>query len=109
MARKHFDDYYNVIVKQYLELNDVMKELSKEVDNGMRTPESLDQLTATIKPVQDSYRTLSYIKYLLDKPTKESKEKSYNRQSRPMLLRSRGRQAKDLIEENIKALNDAKI
>ena len=109
MARKHFDEYYNAIVKQYLQLNDVMKELSQEVDNGMRTPESLDQLNATILPVQDSYRTLSYIKYLLDKPTRNSKEKAYNKRSRNLLIASMGRQAKDLIEDNIKALDDAKI
>ena len=109
MARKHFDDYYNAICKQYIQLNDVMKELSQEVDSGMRTPESLDQLKATIAPVQDSYRTLSYIKYLLDKPTKVSKEKAYNKRASKMLSASIGRQAKDIIEENIRALNDARV
>lgn len=109
MARKHFDDYYNTICKQYFDLNEVMKDLSEDVENGMRTPEAVEQLKATIAPVQNNYKTLSYIKYLLDKPTRSRKVKSFNRSSRNLLIISKGRQAKDLIEENLQALNDAQI
>ena len=109
MAKKHFDDYYNSICKQYFELNEVMKDLSKDVENGMRTPEAVEQLKATITPIQNNYRTLSYIKYLLDKPTKPKKVKKFNKQSRNLLLISKGRQAIDLITENNKALEDANI
>lgn len=109
MARKHFDDYYNAICKQYFELNEVMKDLSEDVDKGMRTPEAVEQLKATILPVQNNYKTLSYIKYLLDKPARESKVKRFNKQSRNLLLISKGRQAIDLIEENKQALKDANI
>lgn len=109
MARKHFDDYYRVICKQYFDLNDVMKDLSEDVEKGMRTPEAVEQLKATIAPVQNNYRTLSYIKYLLDKPTRDRKVSGFNKRSRKLLLMSKGRQAKDLIEENIRALEEAQI
>lgn len=109
MARKHFDNYYNGICKQYFELNEVMKDLSEDVEKGMRTPEAVEQLKATIAPIQNNYKTLSYIKYLLDKPVRKEKVKKFNKQSHNLLLISKGRQAIDLIKENEEALRDANI
>lgn len=109
MSKKHFDEYYNTICKQYFDLKTVMEDISQAVEEGMKTPESLEQLKSTIAPIQDSYRTLNYIKYLLDKPNKNEKVKSYNKRSRRMLLNSVGKQAKDIINDNIKALEDAKL
>lgn len=85
MARKHFDDYLNTITKQYIQLNETLKDLSEEVDNNMIEPERLEQLKATIAPVKQSFDTLTYIKYLLDKPTRKSKEQGYNRMNKKVI------------------------
>ena len=67
MARRDFDAYYNKIASQLFELDRVFKDLSQEADAGMVEPERLEQVKKTIEPIKNSYQTLSYIKYLLDK------------------------------------------
>lgn len=78
MAKKDFDEYYNKIFKQYNDLQVTLEDMSKEVSNGMIEPERLEALKNTIAPVATSFQTLSYIKYLLDIPTRKTKCKRYN-------------------------------
>ena len=85
MARKHFEEYLSVITQQYISLNETLQDMSKEVDDGMIEPERLDQLKATIAPVKQSFDTLTYIKYLLDKPTRTAKHKSYNNRNKKVI------------------------
>ena len=85
MARKDFDEYLSVITRQYLELNDVLAEMSKEVSENIIEPERLEQLKATIAPVKQSFDTLNYIRYLLDKPTRKSKHEWYNKQNKSVI------------------------
>ncbi len=100
MARKHFDSYFAQISNQYFQLNDALQELSKEVNEGMMEPERLEQLKATILPVKNSYETLNYIRYLLDKPTRKSKQARYDRQSKKVLSRCGNKSADRVIVEN---------
>lgn len=78
MAKKDFDEYYNKIFKQYNELQVTLEDMSKEVSNGMIEPERLEALKNTVAPIATSFQTLSYIKYLLDIPTRKTKRKRYN-------------------------------
>ena len=78
MAKKDFDEYYNKIFKQYNDLQVTLEDMSKEVSDGMIEPERLEALKNTIAPVATSFQTLSYIKYLLDIPTRKTKRKRYN-------------------------------
>ena len=108
MARKHFDEYYNKICKQFFSLNDVLEELSEEVGNNMVEPERLKQLQKTIQPIKDSYMTLNYIKYLLDKPTKKSKHVKYDKEKVKVLKETDSKHSDQVLaknEEIIKSLN----
>lgn len=100
MARRDFDNYYNQICSQYFELQQVLEDLSKEVSEGMIEPERIEQLKQTIVPVENNYRTLGYIKYLLDKPTRKRKELRYKNMNKKLLKQSEGRTQKDLVKEN---------
>ena len=100
MARKDFDNYYNQICNQYFELQQVLEDLSKEVSEGMIEPERIEQLKQTIVPVENNYRTLGYIKYLLDKPTRKQKEVRYKNMNKKLLKQSEGRTQEDLVKEN---------
>lgn len=100
MARRDFDDYYNKIASQLFELDKVFKDLSAEADAGMVEPERIEQLKVTIEPIRTSYHTLSYIKYLLDKPTRKSKHGRYDDQSKKVLNSSKGYHSKDYINRN---------
>lgn len=104
MARKDFDAYYNKIASQLFELDKVFKDLSAEADAGMIEPERLEQVKITIEPIRTSYHTLSYIKYLLDKPARKAKQGRYDRQSKKVLRSTEGYQSKDYIDKNSKIL-----
>lgn len=109
MARKDFDQYYNQICSQYFELQEVMKDLSEEVSNGMIEPERIEQLKQTIVPVENNYRTLGYIKYLLDKPTRKSKHAKYNQMNKKLLKQCEGRTQEDLVKENNEVISHLHI
>lgn len=104
MARKHFDAYYQQICKQFHQLNEVFNDLAKEVAEGMVEPERQKELEKTIEPIKTSYQTLSYIKYLLDKPTRKEKHKGYDMRSKNLLNISKGRQQCDIVANNDRIL-----
>lgn len=108
MARKHFDDYYNKIYKQYTELQKALAEMSAEVDQGMMSPERLEQLKRTINPVKSSFESLSYIRYLLDKPTRKSKHSQYERRSKKLIQQCGEHSADKVIANNASLISELK-
>ena len=109
MAKKDFDEYYNKIAKQYYSLNEVLTDLSKEVQDNMVEPERLEQLKKTIEPVKNSYQTLMYIKYLLDKPSKKQKRNKYDKQMKKIIKQSEGKHSTDIIKNNEDIISSLKI
>lgn len=97
--KRDFDRYYNQVYLQYKELQDNLKELSKELDKGMVTPEQVQQLKSTLSPVVTNYQTLSYIKYLLDLPAKKSKKNRFKKQSN-LLNISKDCNGDNLLKQN---------
>ena len=108
MARKHFDDYYNKIYKQYTELQKALAEMSAEVNQGMMSPERLEQLKQTINPVKSSFESLSYIRYLLDKPTRKDKHSQYERRSKKLIQQFGEQSADKVIANNASLISDLK-
>lgn len=106
MARKDFDDYYNKVTAQFQQLNKVFEDMNHEVEQGMVEPERVEQLKLTIEPIKNSYHTLTYIKYLLDKPSRKSKHKRYDGQNKKRLESSKGYHSSDYIERNKKILSE---
>lgn len=105
MSKKDFDDYYNKIYSQFHSLNEVFEDLSKEVASGMVEPERQEQLMKTIEPIKNSYQTLSYIKYLLDKPSRKSKEPRYKQQNKKLLKICENHKGEDILKNNSKILD----
>ena len=100
MARKHFDEYLKTITKQYMELQDTLKEMSVECEKGMIEPERLEQLKMTIAPVKNSFDTLVYIKYLLDMPTRKSKHTKYNHTNKKIIEDTKHVSKDKVIQKN---------
>lgn len=98
MAKRDFDVYYNKIFKQYNDLQITLEDMSKQAAEGMIEPERLEALKATVAPVVTSFQTLSYIKYLLDKPKRKTKIKRYD----DRLLKRSGKFTGDNILNNNK-------
>lgn len=80
MAKKHFDEYFNKIYLQYLQLQRVLEDMTKEVEQNIVSPERIEELKKTIQPVKTAYETLLYVKYLLNMPQRKSKVDRYNKQ-----------------------------
>lgn len=106
MARKHFDEYLSIVTQQYMQLNETLADMSKEFQQGMIEPERLDQIKATILPVKQSFDTLTYIKYLLDKPTRAAKHKGYNNRNKKVLKQVENVTQGKVIERNKEVINN---
>jgi hypothetical protein len=77
MAIKHIKEYYEQVCDHYVLMNDELRDFQKEVEEGLVEPERLENLKKMIEPLKNNYMTLSWIMYLLNKPQRDSKEKSY--------------------------------
>lgn len=85
MAKKHFDEYYNEVCQQYLDMNEAIKDMEKEFNDGLISPDKIDELKKVIEPLKNNYMTLSYVAFLLNKPTRKEKHKNYERQNQKLL------------------------
>lgn len=85
MSLKHFKSYYNEVSAQYFEMLEDLKDMEKLFEDGMISPERVDNLKTMIAPVKDSYMTLSYVKFLLDMPNKKEKQQRYKNQNKRRL------------------------
>lgn len=105
MAVKHIKEYYEQVCEQYVQMNEELRDFQKEVENGLVEPERIDNLKAVIEPLKNNYMTLSWIMYLLNKPQRDSKEKSYERRNRKL----RESLDKNFSKESILKQNEAVI
>lgn len=82
MSMKHFAEYYRELQQNYNEMVNGLRELESACSSGMVEPERVEQFMATMQPIKDSYLAVQYIKYLIDKPNKKSKQERYERQTK---------------------------
>lgn len=105
MARKDFDKYFKQVYNQYMQMQQVLKDISNEVATSMTEPSKLEELKKTIAPIEANYRNLCYIKYILDKPVKKNKVNNYNKRAKKLILESKGYTEQDIIGSNQQAIN----
>lgn len=79
MSVKHIKKYYNDIQKMYFELVSDLKEMESELKAGTCTEEELNNLLLPVKGIEENYKRLSYIMYLLYQPNRDSKKDKYNK------------------------------
>jgi len=79
MAVKHIKEYYEKVCTQYIQMNEELKDFQKEVENGIVEPERIENLKKIIEPLKNNYMTLSWVMFLLNKPTRESKRGGYEK------------------------------
>lgn len=104
MSKKDFDNYYNQVEEQYLEMINNLKDFEELATYKIIEPERLDELKAIIQPIKQNYQRLSYIKFLLNKPNKQSKKKKYMKVNEKLIKELDKDSEKAVIEENEKSL-----
>lgn len=85
MSKKDVDKYFNKICDDYHELIETLHEMEDAVSKGLLDPDRLEQLKLTIEPMKINWQRISYIMYLLNKPTKKSKYERYANQNKKLI------------------------
>ena len=81
MSRKHVEDYYNQIYRDYHEMIETLHDMEKECESGLVSPDRVEQLKKMLEPIKLNYGRISYIMFLLNMPNKKEKQRWYNRQN----------------------------
>lgn len=81
MAKSDFDQYYNILQQQYLDAVNQLQELGCTADNNMIDDTIVNNYKVYYNQIFDAYQNITYIKYLLDKPNKNSKKKRFEKQN----------------------------
>lgn len=79
MSKKDFDDYYNSVCNQREQLMQELEELQKIAGERAIEPERIENMKKAFQPVLDTYQMVSWVAFLLNKPTRSSKSEGYKR------------------------------
>lgn len=82
MSVKHVKKYYKDIEKMYLELVSELHEMKDDLAKGNCTEDELNNLLIPVKGIEENYKRLSYIMYLLFQPNNDRKESKYKKQNK---------------------------
>lgn len=79
MSVKALEEHYNQVVDQYMEMLNDLKDMEKELADGLIDPEFMNNLKANIAPIKQNYEWWSYVMYLLHEPQRIAKRNKYRR------------------------------
>lgn len=104
MAVKDVKEYYEKVSADYHELILTLQDMEEEYKNNLVSPDTLKNLEKQIEPIKTNFRTISYIIFLLNKPTKKSKHERYRKQNKKILENCKT--LDEVKEENKTVLNN---
>ena len=84
MAIKQVKNYYKQVEKMYLELLSDLKEMEEDFKNNECTEEELQNLLIPVRGIEENYKRLSYIMYLLYQPNRKNKEGRYRKENKEL-------------------------
>lgn len=70
MAKKDVMKYYDEVAEQYKEMSDNLTDMKDALENEIISPERFEAFKQSLEPLKTNYMRLSYIVFLLNKPTK---------------------------------------
>lgn len=79
MSVKRLEIEYAAVVDQYHEMLENLRDLEKELADGLIAPEFLDNLKKQIEPIKNNYEQWSYIMFLLHEPQRKAKRDKYRK------------------------------
>lgn len=88
MAVKDVINYFNECEKQYKDFKEEMDDFRILCAQNMISPEIVENAQKMFSVVEDNYKKLSYIVFLLNKPVKKKKFDAYTRQNKKLLDKS---------------------
>lgn len=88
MAIKDVINYFNECEAQYKDFVDELNSFNELCAQNMVPPETVENAKKLFQVVEDNYKKLNYIIFLLNKPTKKEKFKNYCRQNKKIISNS---------------------
>ena len=79
MSVKSLENHYNQVVAQYQEMLNDLKDMEKELAEGLVSPDFIDNLKANIAPIKQNYEWWSYVMFLLHEPQRKAKKEKYRK------------------------------
>lgn len=104
MAKKHFDEYFNKVAKDYHDLLCELQDMEQEFNEKIIPPETYEQMKRIIEPIKRNYQTLNYVSYLLNMPNRKKKRCIYANQHKKQLTDSLNDEA--ILSENRGSLQE---
>lgn len=84
MAIKHVKNYYKQIEKMYLELVSELHEMEEDFKKNECTEEELQNLLVPVRGIEENYKRLAYILYLLYQPNRDKKSGKYHKENKDL-------------------------
>lgn len=113
MARKHVEEYYNKMYSDYHEMLECLRDMEKECENGLVSPDRVEAIQKSIEPIKSNFMTISWIMFLLNKPQRKRKQARYEKSLSKNTSKLDSTKSLDgLLENNkvvLKELKDAKL
>lgn len=85
MARRDLEQYWMQMNADYLEMKEVLEELQEVAMQKPISPDKLDDVKENVERLKTNLDRINYIKYLLDKPTKKSKQPWYAKRNKRLI------------------------
>ena len=109
MSVRALEEEYKKVCEQYKEMLTDIKDIEKEVAEGIVAPEFVDRLQEQIKPIKQNYEWWSYVMYVLHQPQRKNKEPKYRQQNKKLLQSLSEKNTPEArLEEGKTALNGLK-
>ncbi len=108
MARKHVVQYYLEMQNVYFQMRDTMKDFDEMLRNGEIEEEVFKQAQKDYLEVEENYKRISYIMFLLNKPQKNSKEPKEIEDNKMWYDALKGESREAILDESKDALADFK-
>ena len=107
MSKRDVENYYRDVTKQFLTMQKMLSDYAGQADKTMIDPNIEQNLKTMLAPLSNNYQTLSYIMYLLNKPVRSKKVKTYDKTYGKKFSSVSGNRTKeDILKENEKVVDD---
>ena len=85
MSVKHVKEHYLKVVKQYIDMQQELREFDEEAAKGLFDPDRLDSIKELLAPLKENYERWSYMMFMLNQPERKKKVTKYTRQHKKLL------------------------
>ena len=109
MSVKDIKEYYQKVCDDYTEMLTTLNDMEDAFNKNLVSEEQLNQIKHMIEPLKNNYMTLSWVMFLLNKPTRKEKFPVYDKQMTKFKSNlDVNRDAKHVLQEDAQVIEKLK-